>query len=102
MANVASLLVAAFNLGKQDNSYLRAARLYLHPAHLMSNTELMILLCELMLIFLCFLLLLKTPVPSLPSRLEIEESLSLLFVFFPEPINCFNYQSCLSSVSSIH
>lgn len=46
------------NLGEQDNSYLHAARLYLHcpasaPANLMSNTELIILLCELMLIFLC-------------------------------------------------
>lgn len=54
-----------------------------------SNTELIIFLCKLMLIFLYSLFLLKAPIPSLSSSLETEESFSLLSSFFPEPINCF-------------
>jgi len=71
------------------------------PASRMSNSELIIFLCKLMLIFLCFLVLLKAPIPSLSSTLEIEESLLLLSSFFSEPINYFNYQFCLYSISPI-
>lgn len=37
----------------------------------------------------------------LSSRLDIEESFSLLSSFLPESINCFSYQSCLCQISPI-
>lgn len=72
------------------------------PASSMSSTKLIIFLCKLMLIFLCSLFLLKTPIPFLSSWLETEESVLSLSSFLPESINCFNYQSSLCSISPIY
>lgn len=106
MANVASPLVIAFTfLGTRHLSACCASLPECSAnasTSYMSSTELIISLCKLMLIFLWFLFLLKALIMSLSSRLEIEESFSLLSYFLAEPVNCLNYQSCLCSISPIY
>lgn len=98
VANVASPLVTVYFL---ETRHLSACCTSLPgcPASYMSSTELIISLYKLILIFII-------SVKSTNTLTVIQAGnwglFLLLSSFSPEPINCFNYQSCLCSISPIH